>query len=418
MRLSFAVSVVCSLLMASTAIGERVFPYKAYITAEEVYVRSGPGQSYYPTDKLEAGQEVEVYRHDPDGWYAIKPPEGSFAWVSARYLEAGVDDLAIVTADRVAARVGSRFSDIRDVIQVRLHKGEVVEVLDSKQTGIGATRATWYKISPPSGGFRWVFGKYVDTERHNDSVRKPNAAENRIAGRHVGDDSLDETCQAEPQPFVRQAIDDVVDDVHKPVAEPEPDSELVAPRGLSPEQYQAELDEIDMELSIMVSEEPTVWMFDDLRRRARLLLAQSETAVERGRARIFIGKVDRFADIKHRYDEVAAMHDRTERLNRQLAGLKQTNRLAGRLQESRDDRYDGTGQLTRVVSPRLDSPRYVLVDDRGDVQCYVSPVPGVNLRHYLGRHVGVTGTRGYMPEQNAHHIMAQHVSLLEGRVSR
>ncbi len=388
MRLSVAVSVVCGLLMASPANGERVFPYKAYITADEVYVRSGPGQSYYPTDKLKAGQEVEVYRHDPGGWYATKPPDGSFAWVSARHLEAGVDDLAIVTADRVAARVGSRFSDIRDVIQVRLHKGEVVEVLDAKKTGIGATRATWCKISPPSGEFRWVFGKYVDTN------------------------------PVEPQPFVRQAIDDVVDDVHEPVSEPEPDPELAAPRGLSPEQYQAELDDIDIELSIMVLEESTVWIFDELRRRARSLLSQSETAVQRGRARILLSKMDRFADIKHRYDEVAAMHDRSERLNRQLSRLKQTDRLADGESELQDDRYDGTGQLTRVVSPKLGAPRYALVDERGEVQCYVSPVPGVNLRHYLGRRVGVTGTRGYMPEQNAHHIMAQHVSLLEGRVLR
>ena len=32
--------------------------------------------------------------------------------------------LAKVAEDRVASRVGSRFSDVRDVIQVRLHRGE------------------------------------------------------------------------------------------------------------------------------------------------------------------------------------------------------------------------------------------------------------------------------------------------------
>ena len=52
------------------------------ITADDVYVRSGPGENYYPTDKLKAGQEVEVYRHDPGGWYAIRPPKGSFSWVA------------------------------------------------------------------------------------------------------------------------------------------------------------------------------------------------------------------------------------------------------------------------------------------------------------------------------------------------
>ena len=54
----------------------------------------------------------------------------------------------------------------------------------------------------------------------------------------------------------------------------------------------------------------------------------------------------------------------------------------------------------------------------GDVRCYVTPAPGVNLQNYVGRQVGVTGTRGYMPEQHASHIMARHVTPLEGQTLR
>ena len=87
MRLVLAICVCCCTLAPVPASGEQTFPYTAYVTADDVYVRSGPGQSYYPTDKLKPGQQVEVYRHDPGGWYAIKPPEGSFTWVSGRYLK-------------------------------------------------------------------------------------------------------------------------------------------------------------------------------------------------------------------------------------------------------------------------------------------------------------------------------------------
>ena len=52
------------------------------------------------------------------------------------------------------------------------------------------------------------------------------------------------------------------------------------------------------------------------------------------------------------------------------------------------------------------------------MRCYVTPAPGVNLQNYLGQEVGVTGTRGYMPEQRASHIMARHVTPLEGSVLR
>ena len=113
------------------------FPYKAYITADNVYVRSGPGENYYPTDKLKAGTEVEVYRHDPGGWFAIRPPKGSFSWVSADPLQLDGGNLATVTADLFVARVGSRMSNIRDVIQVHLHKGEVVEVLEPRRDSQG-----------------------------------------------------------------------------------------------------------------------------------------------------------------------------------------------------------------------------------------------------------------------------------------
>ena len=85
----------------------------------------------------------------------------------------GKDGLATVTDDRVAARVGSRLSDIRDVIQVRLHRGEVVEVLDARTDRSGHNARvsnTWYKIAPPAGEFRWISGRYLDSEYH---ARRP-----------------------------------------------------------------------------------------------------------------------------------------------------------------------------------------------------------------------------------------------------
>ena len=131
MRLLVAALFCCSVLPLSLANGEQAFPYKTCIAADDVYVRSGPGQNYYPTNKLKRGDEVEVYRHDPGGWCAIRPVDGSFTWVSSRFLKPTEDNLAVITEDGVQARVGSQFSDIRDVVQVRLQKGEVVEAAGS-----------------------------------------------------------------------------------------------------------------------------------------------------------------------------------------------------------------------------------------------------------------------------------------------
>jgi hypothetical protein len=409
MRLVRAALLGCCVLTASPAGGEQVFPYKAFITTDDVYVRSGPGQGYYPTDRLKAGQEVEVYRHDPGGWYAIRPPEGSFSWVSGRFLQPGADNLAVVNVDRVAARVGSRFSDIRDVIQVRLHNAEVVEVLEKVESQANPQDRIWYKIAPPSGEFRWVFGKYVDPDYPRDGLRKAQAGDVEAGG--AAAEPVATSTPTAVVPTSRQVAEGPSVSIPRELSDAEQRGyEPVAPREISPEQFQAELQGIDMDLSIMVIEEPTVWAFDEMQHRAESLLAQAETALERGRARVLINKMSRFEDIKRRYDAISTMREQTERSNRQLAGLRTRDRQADRQNESAG-RFDGVGELIRVVSPKLGAP----VDELGEVRCYVSAAPGVHLRYYLGRQVGVTGTRGYMPEQHARHVMARHVSLLEDR---
>ncbi len=157
---------ICCFLLAAAAAqlaaAEEQFPYTAYVNGDDVYLRSGPGQNYYPTSKLKLGEAVEVYRHDPGGWYAIRPPEGSFSWVATRYLKLGRDKIAVVNGDRVVARVGSSFSDIRDVIQVRLERGEEVEVLETKTLDAAQGGEKWAKVAPVAGEFRWVLGKFLD----------------------------------------------------------------------------------------------------------------------------------------------------------------------------------------------------------------------------------------------------------------
>ena len=87
---------------------------------------------FYATDKLPAAEMVVVYKHQDD-WCAIRPPEGSFSWVKADDLRISSEGIGIVLAEGAASRVGSRISDLRDVIQVRLERGEEVEVLDAVQ---------------------------------------------------------------------------------------------------------------------------------------------------------------------------------------------------------------------------------------------------------------------------------------------
>ncbi len=422
------------LLLISAARGDQTFPYKAYVTSGEVYVRSGPGKNYYPTSKLKIGDPVEVYRHDPGGWFAIRPPSGSFTWVSARYLEKSKHGLAKIVGNEVAARVGSEFSDIREVIQVRLHRGEVVEILESKEFRSGPEAGIWCKVAPPSGEFRWVAGKFVDAEFPHDGVRQTTAENNPL---------VHPTAMSRPEPTAsnagpasppgltaRRSAAVLAGETADPPLRTNstPDAAAVPAAGsnyatrqfnplqptreISPEEFQAQLDQLDSELGVMLVEEPSVWKFDELGLRARDLVNQAETAVERGRARQLVARIEQSEDVKLRYDTVHNLKTQTERENRQLAQTVSA-RAASRPANSPEHGFDGTGRLARVVSAKFGTPQYALVDNQNNVICYVTPAPGVNMQYYIGRRVGITGERGYDTNTRAQHLMAQHVTPLE-----
>ena len=54
LRLALMACVVSCAAMA----GAEPFPYTAYVNAPDVYIRSGPGEKYYPVAKVDRGAQV------------------------------------------------------------------------------------------------------------------------------------------------------------------------------------------------------------------------------------------------------------------------------------------------------------------------------------------------------------------------
>ena len=170
----------------------------------------------------------------------------------------------------------------------------------------------------------------------------------------------------------------------------------------------------------MVAEEPTVWHFADLNDQLTELLDRAATALERGRVRQVLSKIATFEDIQARYQQMNQIQATTDRANQQLDSTRTTRRPDNRVQragawEDADRRFDGVGFLRPVVSRRPDAPRYALVDRRGDVLTFITPAPDMNLQPQLGHRIGVTGTRGFMPDYNRPHVMVQRITALDAR---
>lgn len=117
-----------------------------------------PSDDAYATVMAGPQTQLEVWRHDPNGWLAIRPPDGSFSLVDAKHMKATNDpDVFTVSTDRAKAWVGTQIDEEHTPIsQVRMKLGERVAVISSLIIEEQNGAQTWYQIEPPAGEFRWV----------------------------------------------------------------------------------------------------------------------------------------------------------------------------------------------------------------------------------------------------------------------
>jgi hypothetical protein len=156
-------------LSAAVAVAEPApFPATVRVMADHTYLRAGPGDDFYPTERLAAGAQVEVWATDPAGadYVAVRPVAGSYSWLRASDVDAAsaIGDagaardpgIGVVVTDGAVSRVGSQLNDLRHVAQVTLEAGERVRLLEEVRIPSGRHAGLWVRIEPPAGEFRWA----------------------------------------------------------------------------------------------------------------------------------------------------------------------------------------------------------------------------------------------------------------------
>jgi hypothetical protein len=383
-------------LPASAAAGAE-FPYTAKVVGPRAEAFSGPGRQNYVTDQLAAGQSLEVYRHEPGGWCAIRPPEGSFSWVEARFLaQVPGHDIGILraTADAVPCYIGSRLGPERSTCNVRLRRDELVESLSEES--VGGKR--WYKITPPAGEFRWIEAAQISQGSEAPDPRPPTP---------------------DPRPLTPGLRPEPVDDPRtlRATTSKYVPAENLRPLPSSDDAIADSVRALEVKLSLMMSDDASQWRLDELNRRAETLAERATSTAERETVRAFLSKLARLDAIKNRRHTSRPVETP---LSARPALTPPLLADGPNSTETSDDesRYDGIGRLREVVSRDVTAAPFALVDDAERVRAYVSPAPGVNLRAHVGQRVGIYGIQGILAPRGQKHLTAQRIMPLDERTRR
>jgi hypothetical protein len=136
--------------------------YTATVKVPEAEVRSGPSSDpqMYPTNRLRQGAVVEVVEEKEGGWLGIKPPPGSFSWISTRPLKRlSTYTWAVNTRETVPVLLGSELVNQKPTVAGRqVGFGNLVVAIGSEKT---ADDGTYLPIEPPEGELRYVRAEAV-----------------------------------------------------------------------------------------------------------------------------------------------------------------------------------------------------------------------------------------------------------------
>jgi len=427
-------------------------PVTVSVDAPQALLRSGPGDDFYPTDRISRTVKVQVWAIDDSGYCAVRPVEGSFSWLRAADVApedggrppAGGFSGVIVT-DGAVARVGSQLNDLRHVSQVALEAGERVRVLERVSVAAGRHAGEWLRIAPPAGEFRWAWAADLALPAGLAPVVEPES-EPAAAGLAAAGEAL--AAIRDAGAAVNQAVAEVEEGAvavaggpPAGVAEPQGMARLLSgwlPRGtnmfdLSPPPTPPavagaapvpadELADVDLALSLAVAGPSDDWHLEPIRERLRLAAARATTGDERTRAEAIDTRLARFEAIQARqlalasgpaedpsplrlgsmWSSLSAVGSRPVR-----PGVLPGGRPAdGRPDWTPPDQIETTGRLATVISRRPDAPRWALVDGENNVLVFVTPRPGVSLAPLVGQQVTVRGAEGYMPEYKRPYLVA------------
>ncbi len=341
----------------------RFSPYTAIVDSDMVEVRSGPGQKYYATSELSRGERVIIHRHDPGGWYMIKPPAGSFSWIRADAIKRLSSDRGVLSDNNVIVRVGSTLSEIRDVFQKDLSTGAAIEILGEKTFRTEQGPVRMYKITSPQGEWRWLPGRVVTpidrvvrkqldhspssvlAQSHPPVEKDLIGATRGRQSKATGLTSKQRTPKG-PRLLKRPLIQTVNDGVVRrsgPTAD-----ELRKDRH--------RLNQLDVQFSAILDKDTVEWNFAALKEGYLKLQQSVSHSAFASQVDLRLAAVERYETTKSEYDDFIKLTSETRRRDVQLLTLQQTQLKSANQSPATRPANDSPAAIPMPVSPSGSAP--------------------------------------------------------------
>jgi SH3-like domain-containing protein len=381
---------------------------------------------------LKPGELVEIQsyeRRGGQGWYRIVPPAGEFRWLRVSDLTK-TDPTVVQTAepDRLTLQTP----------QTAVARADFVETDDSVLELAQFETSSELTSPPPATGL--LSAPSVDAPTSNldrGSVSGPSSVSgpvNRIDG--GGFETSQDYALSVNGPAIDGQFQNILPRYGMGTGLPPEPTTMIKPGPVAKHLLQTELADVELQLALTVSQPTVAWDMLPLRIRAQAVIDSSDDPEMRSRATSVLSKIAQFADIQRRQlsveteaAQLAATFGGPSVLattygnGQYLAGtgsysgqgvvMNDTRRFDSTAASSTAYNYDGTGWLMPVVTDRADMPKYVLTDSQGEILQFVSPTPGMNLKSYVSKQVGIIGKRDRWADTDQPHIVADRVISLE-----
>ena len=335
-------------------------PYTGYISADLVNVRCGPALYYYPLLMMGKNAPVTV-EGEKDGWLALRPPEGIYGLVRKSDLTIGAAG-ATATVSAPSARVyaSSATATRRWCVMATLKQDDTVQVL-------GPAEGEFVKIAPPESARVYVVDQYVAATGSTD----PSTTQRRTVPINI------EPPKSEP---LVEAFKEAKRDLRAELAKDVPDRD-----------------------------------FDAVAAAFSQIAEKAEKAYLKNAAKQQLAHIARRAEEKADYVRVVSLADQ---LDERLADIK--TRWAEKQADAQRDKnllkpdFLATGFLARMESLEgVDYPIKFKLVDQNNRPLVVLKSSAYDLGKYLGKIVGIGGTKTYLKEWGIYLVTVDDLKVIE-----